>query len=227
MNAARTALVLSELLVLVAIILSGGCSKSTNGLTGTREHDPNGALECFLATWRGPDVETEQRTRCALSKWQNGVTDHEPILLCASATRSSKTYSATLSLMAYDEDKDLLGIVVEEERSDANGVSLSEDYPVYAHLRQLDTVDTRSIGIHLRGKEDRKDEARWEEYVRNKEIEETALKRSARYYMDTMPPVYITVPETNGVAVWIRLYDGAGNQSARVKILHGKNGVKH
>lgn len=45
----------------------------------------------------------------------------------------------------------------------------------------------------------------------NKEIEETSLKRNARSYRDTMPPVYITVPEPNGVAVWIRPYDGAGN----------------
>lgn len=222
MNAARTVLVLSELLVLVAIILSGGCRNSTNAPTGTREHDPNGALESFLATWRGPDVETEQRTRLALSKWQNGVIDREPILLCASAVKSSKTQSVTLSLTAYDEDKDLLGIVVEEERSDANGVSLSEKYPVYVHLRQLDTADARSIGIHLRGKGERKDESRWKEYVCNKEIEETSLKRNARSYRDTMPPVYITVPEPNGVAVWIRLYDGAGNQSTRVKILHGR-----
>lgn len=219
MNAGRTASVLSTLCVLVPVALSCGCSKPDNVATGKIEQDPNRALECFLATWRGPDIETEQRTRLALSRWQNGVIDHEPILLYASASRSSRAYSATLSLMAYDEDKDLLGIVVEEEPSDANGAPLSEYYPVYAHLRQLDTADTRSIGIHLRGKGDRKDEARWEEYVRSKEIEETALKRNARYYMDSMPPVYITVPEPNGVAVWIRLYDGAGNQSARVRII--------
>lgn len=219
MNAGRTASVPWELLVLVAVMLSCGCSKSENAPTGTIEHDPNKALECFLATWRGPDVETEQRTRLALSKWQNGVIDPEPILLSVSARKSSKTHSVTLSLIAYDEDKDLLGIVVEEERSDANGAPLSEYYPVYAHFRQMDTADTRSIGIQLRGKGDRKDEARWEEYVRSEEIEETSLKRNARHYMDTMPPVYITVPEPNGVAAWIRLYDGAGNQSARVRII--------
>jgi len=185
----------------------------------TPEQDPNAYVAEELANfsnWRVPDSTAEQRVQLALSKWQNGVLDREPILLAAILTKAQGASLPEIALFAFDEDKDLLGIGVMRYK---DGTELSEEYPVYVHARPHRIVDSCIIPVYVRDKGQQKDEARWEEYVRGDWIDEWSLRHTGgRYYLDTMAPVYVSLPDPNKVDVLIYLYDRGGNKSPPVEL---------
>lgn len=57
-----------------------------------------------------------QHVELALSKWQNRTVDSEPIVLDAAVVKSS------LVLAMFDEDKDIIGFGIKEEKIDVNGL---------------------------------------------------------------------------------------------------------
>jgi hypothetical protein len=147
MNTSRLDCALARVLLLIVAVSGCEHDKANDSAAEAAGHDANEGTASFLATWRGPDAATEQRTRYALSKWQNGVVDHEPILLSTALIRPSKIRPAEISLASFDEDKDLFGFGVKENYTD--GTERLEEYPVYAHLRQLGVVDMRESGDTL------------------------------------------------------------------------------
>jgi hypothetical protein len=210
-------------MILLTAIATSGCrqGRTADSGTGFSQQDPNALIAAFLGTWRGPDSAADQRARLALSKWQNGVIDHELILLTATLARASKERPLVVTLVAFDEDKDLLGFGAVEKCKD--GTERSEEYPVYVHLKQLGVIDTRAISVQVRDKSQQKDESRWEEYIRGKKIDEWSLKHVHNYYTDTMPSVYVSLPDPNSVDVLIYLYDRGGNRSPPVELINHLN----
>jgi hypothetical protein len=207
-------------LVLLPVIAVSGCKQGRTNSSGhgPAGRDPNAGVATFLATWCGPDTATEQRTRLALSKWQNGILDHEPILLTTTLSKPSRARPSDMILVAFDEDKDLLGFGVLEKYSD--GTQRSEEYPVYVHLQQMGVIDTRAVPVQIRDKGQQKDESRWEEYVRGEKIDKWSLKHVHNYYSDTIPAVNVSIPDPNRVDVFIYLYDRAGNKSPLVELIN-------
>jgi hypothetical protein len=186
----------------------------------TPEQDPNAYVTEELANftnWSVPDSAAKQRAQLALSQWQNGVLDREPILLAAILTKAQGASMPEIVLFAFDEDKDLLGIGVIERQKD--GAEYAEEYPVYVHARPSRVIDTRPVPVYLRNKGQQKDESRWEEYVRGDKIDEWSIRHVDRYYQDTMPPVYVSLPDPNKVDVLVYLYDRGGNKSPPVEVV--------
>jgi hypothetical protein len=193
------------LIVLLSATAILGCMPAN-----TPEQDPNAYVAMNLTNWRAPDSGAKQRVQLALSKWQNGVLDREPILLAQGAPVPD------LALFAFDEDKDLLGIGVIERYKD--GVERSEEYPVYVHARPFRVMDKRPVPVHLRDKGQQKDESLWEEYIRGDKIDKWSMRHVDGYYQDTMPPVYVSLPDPNNVDVRMYLYDRHGSKSAPVEL---------
>jgi hypothetical protein len=214
MRALATAFAIS--IVLFSAIAIFGCRA-----VKTPEQDPNAYVAVDLTNWRVPDKAAEQRVQLALSKWQNGVIDREPILLTAILTKAQGARVPEVVLIAYDEDKDLLGIGVMERHKD--GTERSEEYPVYVHARPSRVRDGRWVPVYLRDEGQQKEKSRWEEYVRGDRIDEWSLRHVDRYYQDTMPRVYVSLPDPNKVDILVYLYDRRGNKSSLVELTNRLN----
>lgn len=176
----------------------------------------------------GDRVNMRQRAQLAMSKWQDGVTDPEPFLIdvammIASVEDGERMH---LVLVVYDEDADYIGCVVEEEYVDSNGVmtTLVEKYPVYTHLDRS-VVCFIFVPVLLRDKNQRKPEEQWQKYVSTplQQLRKEYMKRLKKTYWswhDTLPPVWVSIPEPNKVYVRLRAYDRAGHQSEQINLVY-------
>ena len=222
MNVMKRLVVKILLLVSIPIILVLGCRRRKSHI------DP---VMHFLQEMinRSDEPDIDQRLRLAISKWQNGVVDPEPILIRGiigdTAIRGEEIMF--LTLITFDEDVDLVGFVIEEEHMDSNGNStmLMEKYPVLTHISDLGVVMWKGIPVLVRDKSQRKPDDQWQKYVSTplQQLEEEYMRRTKKIYWswrDTLPPVWVSVPEPNRVDVWIRVYDRAGHLSERVALVH-------
>jgi hypothetical protein len=181
-------------------------------------------------------VGAEQRARLAISKWQNGVLDPEPILIDAilgTCRFLGGVERACLILTTFDEDQDLAGFTTEEEQVDPNGVrrTLVEKYPVFAHYSNGTTdqgVNGRwVIPVRVREGKERKPEQHWREYLAtsHQRLRDEYTKRlradfagtyHAGFWKDTLPPIYVSAPEGDRLDVRLCLYDRGGHLSDHV-----------
>lgn len=204
-------------IVLFSIIATLGCRPGH-----TAQEDPNADVVAELTNFRVPDSAADQRRQLALSKWKNGVIDREPILLAAILSRTVGARAPRVGVFAYDEDKDLLGLGVVERYKD--GTERSEEYPVYVHADSPRIVRPGIIPVNLRDKGQQKDESLWEEYVRGDKIDKWSMGHTGgKYYLDTLPPVYVSLPDPNKVDVFVYLYDRRGNKSSLVELTNRLN----
>jgi hypothetical protein len=160
-----------------------------------------------------PDIE--QRCVLCLSKWQNRTLDPEPILVTAplvrTATESGRWY---LSLEAFDEDKDTVGVGIREEYTDVNGLKtgLTEEYAAFVHQMMSEVMRLLICPVQIRDADQRKDAQRWDQYVKGEGIH-ASRPLSAVRWRETLPPVWVSVPEPNRVDVYVYVYDQAGHKS--------------
>jgi len=132
-----------------------------------------------------------------------------------------------LMLVTYDENADLVGIVIEEERADSNGVrtTILEEYPVFTHLSDLGVVGFKFIPVLVRDKNQRKPEDQWQKYVSitRQQLQDEYMKRlKIKYWSwrDTLPQVWVSIPEPNKVDVRLRAYDRAGHLSEGISLVY-------
>ena len=203
----------------VSILLLVAISTLSCRSESTAQEDPNADVVARLTNFRAPDNAADQRAQLALSKWRNGVVDREPILLTVILTRAVGRRVPDAVVFAYDEDKDLLGLGVMERYKD--GTERSEEYSVYVHADPTRIVCNGSIPVYLRDEGQQKDESRWEEYVRGDKIDKWSMGHTGgKYYRDTLPPVYVSLPDPNKVDVLMYLYDRQGNKSTPIELIN-------
>lgn len=176
----------------------------------------------------GDRVNMRQRAQLSMSKWKDGVTDPEPFLIDVAMKGADVEDGERMSLMLviYDEDADYIGCVVEEEYVDSNGVTttLVEKYPVFTHLDR-GVVRFSFVPVLLRDKNQRKPEEQWQKYVSTplQQLRKEYMKRLKKTYWswhDTLPPVWVSIPEPNKVYVRLRAYDRAGHQSEQINLVY-------
>jgi len=177
----------------------------------------------------GNRVEVQQRARLAISKWQNGVADPEPILIDMALTKSRVEDGERMFIMlvTFDEDADLIGFVIEEEHVDSNGIrtTILEKYPVFTHLDNSGVVRFIFVPVLVRDENQRKPEDQWQKYVSTprQQLREEYMRRLKKKYWswrDTLPPVCISVPEPNKLDVRLCVYDRTGHLSEQVSLVH-------
>jgi hypothetical protein len=162
----------------------------------------------------------EKRVNAALAKLKEATPDSRPVLISASCR-----YGMVLNIWALDMGRDLLGLRVREEFTDASGKTASreEDYPAfvdprYSFLRSV--LQTYAFPVLVRDNDQHKEEADWQDYVRKAHDESAAMRREKRgpttKTIPPMPAIWISRP--NGVRVFISVYDAAEYESESVRL---------
>jgi hypothetical protein len=154
-----------------------------------------------------------------------------------------------LTLSVYDEDMDLIRFLVREESRDPNGTVhiLEEEYPALVHYPNLSIVSTYGIPVSIRNNNQRKDEKHWKDYVSMnfdnlkeqviKHHERVALPPSSeeaivypsemmefwdkiqKQWQESLPSIWMSMPEPNKTNIWIQVYDKAGHKSNIVNLI--------
>jgi hypothetical protein len=206
-----------------SIFLAAGCERRDSDARVTQEGSSDSVGQFLMrSVQQAPDGSVWKKyAALALEKWQNGVLDPEPILLGAQLSKSSKDQRPYLAVLTYDEDEDLAGIGVEEQRSDANDLTTEavvEEYPIVAHLNQPDVTRFLRVPVHIRDSGQRKDPNAWDQYVAHPLDYRTGTERIERWRQD-LPPIWISAPKPHTVNVRIYIYDRAGHRSDAVEVL--------
>ena len=161
----------------------------------------------------------EQRYELAISKWKNRTVDREPILIDAGLGKSI-VLPVLVGLITFDEDMDVFGIGINEECADVNGIktTLTEEYPAFVHRMKPEMLDLRLFPVQIRDAGQRKNTQRWDEYVKGEGIDVNDV-RVLICWRETLPPVWVSIPEPNTVDVYVYIYDQAGHKSNPIKLL--------
>lgn len=165
----------------------------------------------------GLPPEVRNRASQAISKWQNGVADSEPVLINAVLSTSEGSEEVALSLTIFDEDKDVIGFGIKEQHKRGNNhVEIIEEiYPAYIHYPLYRVANVWLVEpVCIRTENQRKNEDLWQKYVGGSG--EIVSLMGVKYY--DFPPVWVSVPEPDKIDVWIWVYDKAGHKSEAVKL---------
>jgi len=172
---------------------------------------------------QGFDVE-EKRAELALSKWQNGRLDREPILLWAELVKPIGMEAKDLAFFTFDEDKDIVGFGIVEEYVDANGLrtTLTEEYETTEKgpYPPDDSVPAFIFPVQIRDAGQRKDVQKWNEYLEAKSNDVKAGRElpPVGKAWHVMPPIWISIPEPNHVYVYVYVYDRQGHKAERIRV---------
>ncbi len=204
-------LVQALLVVVIMVLAISGCKRDdvVSGLKHIKEK--------AKVKGRGAD---EKRVEVALSKWQNRTVDPEPILITAVMNKPTGYEDMYIGMFTFDEDMDVLGLGINEEYTDVNGIktTVTEEYPVFVHRMKPEVVDLRLFPVQIRYAGQRKNEKRWDEYIKGEGIDVNDVRR-LKYWRETLPPVWVSNPEPNKVNVFVYIYDQAGHKSEPIKLL--------
>jgi len=163
--------------------------------------------------------EVRNRADFAVSQWENGVLDPQPIIIYASLTKAEGYDEIHFLLGIFDEDKDILGLGISEQYAHSNDQQqeIVETYAVFAHARFVDVMDLYRIPFKVRENADTKNDQLWQEYV-DSDYEQLLQERNG--WRASIPPVYISIPHPQDVRVSVWVYDKAGNKSDLVELLN-------
>lgn len=178
------------------------------------------------------EKDVKRRAELALSEWRNGMHDPKPILIFAALNKKSDNNTINMTLSIFDEDGDVIGFIVKEDYYDINNTvsTLEERYPVYFHCIPMAIADLHWLKVSIRTNHQRKDEAVWKNYTNwdyKKDLDEYLKKNDElgtpklpeEFWGETLPAVWVSLPEPNKVFVSISLYDQEGNESEPVKLI--------
>lgn len=188
------------------------CSLGSTLFCGCRKSSPEidfaiGACRHMLK--QGLPLQSKERAKQTLSKWENGFVDPKPVLIDALLITPKGEKKPVLLLAISDEDQDLLGIGIRERYLEPNGSAgdiIEETYPVYSS-DPPPVVSHQIVPITIRTTAQRKDRELWKQYVEAGGLSEEGL-----------PPLWVSVPDPNRVDVWVWLYDRQGHKSEPVQL---------
>jgi len=159
------------------------------------------------------DNDVKNNAKIAISEYENQKLDLEPVQIFARFSRPiGRNYH--ISLLFYHEASDLLGIGINEKYIDSRGIvnTLNEEYPVFIFIRPSKGATPWMIPIKIRDSDQLKPEAEWEEYITGENIDMNRIQ-FPEYWSETLPNVWVSIPEPNKVEVEMYIYDKEGNKS--------------
>jgi hypothetical protein len=196
-------------LILIILALTTNCDKSAIRKEEEKEIREASIIFCkrFLVH---PELPERVRflARLVIQERENNSLDPEPILIRALLARPDRMEIITLALAVSDEDGDLAGIGVREQRIGSSGKSIiiEEEYPVFGY-QSLRIATFQIITVAIRKDNERKNEELWQKY-----LDTGVWKR------DAIPPVWVSVPVPGKTDVEVWLYDNAGHKSEAISL---------
>ena len=186
--------------------------------------------------------DAKERITSAINKYKNDIVDPIPILIRVVGKIGSEEHKLYLAI--FDEDEDLLGFVIREESKDPNGIVtiLEDDYPIFAHDPGVCVASAYGgFEIFARKDEQRKDEKAWEDYLNmdfDAKVSQLELTSSSKNWYEyevekydriyrllesLQPAIFISMPNSDKLKVWIYVYDRAGNKSNTIELSWEEN----
>jgi hypothetical protein len=202
-----------------------GCGKDP-----AREIEIKELQQLSQRAWVPPDAK--ERIHSVLEVYQDHIRSPQPILIMATLIKSEGRERHELGLLAFDQHKDLAGFVVRETSHDPNGavIVLEERYPIFAHYPLTVSYHCHLVPVLVRDDHQRKDEKQWAEYLAidwDRLVKARVRDRSSPTFWDslwgvwndTLPPVWISLPEQGRIEVSVWVFDRAGRESNVVNLL--------
>lgn len=188
--------------ILVALV---GCKRRVLDKKDVWKESTKNACKSILY-----DPDCSQKSKdCAnkvLEEMSNKVIDPAPIL-CHTSYRIDKKGKTHLCLTMFDEESDILGIIVRETDTN-NNVVIEEQYPVFCGENIGHYV---SLSFQEKKSGNKKDPLAWDSFLSDPNVINGSMNVYER--INKRPPVYISIPEKDKVQVEIAVYDKKGNQS--------------
>jgi hypothetical protein len=159
---------------------------------------------------------SEVRNKILLAKnlYLNKQDDPVPLFIYASIDKPKEKDNYDIVFLYYDEDKDLLGIGIQEKWFDENGnvvKEIEDTFPTFLSCEIMEPLAFCIQGVALRDSLKIDYKQMWEEYQK-KDIPKTTT------WQETLtPPVVVSLPEKNK-EIYIWLYDSKGNTSEKLKL---------
>ena len=172
-------------------------------------------------------VNVQERVEQALLQWRNNELDREPMLLFAilgdAGTDTPRIMPLTLCI--FDEDSNVAGFGVREQNFDSKEKMhvVDEEYPVRAHLSELDGDDSGivmelTVGVHVRDNDQRKDQVEWDAFAAGKEDIASGLG-NVNDWESSLPPIWVSLPRPEKQNVLIYVIDRDGNKSSAIPLM--------
>lgn len=169
--------------------------------------------------------DVKNNVKMALSQIKNNKKDHKPVLIYAILMLGGKDNTRPLELLIYDEDADILGIGINENNINSNGIqtNLNEEYSVFTYRNFPQGTIFPLVPVHIRNSFQIKSEQKWKNYTAGKAIEMDKFRDKSNlwdyeYYKNTLPEVWVSLPKSKKTEVEVYVYDKAGNKSNSVKL---------
>lgn len=165
-------------------------------------------------------------SKSALTRLHDGVQDHVPFLISVDLGCTDDN-QPMLFLTCLNEGRNLRGIRIREERMGLNSetTALEERYPLYIAWPETDVLAVHMFHVELRDAGQQKDEDAWKDYailaledlvrkfIYNGPVNEVIKIPPSESVDRKMPPIRISLPETNRVRVSVSVYDREGHES--------------
>jgi len=152
------------------------------------------------------DIEGEEKDRLldAISKWDNNKIERVPILIYAWLFKKENTNEYCVAILFSDEDADVAGIGIREEKLSDGSQAIEERYPIFIKGSPR-PVDRVFLPIHFRINNQQKDELEWDKFI----CDPFNIK---------MPPIWISIPDERDIKVEIFIYDNNNNISKTINV---------
>ena len=157
---------------------------------------------------------SERKKRVAkevLLNRENSTIEREPVLISTSLLISAGKHKNFLAFGVSDEDGDLVGVSIREQRprSDMGPLVVEEEYPLFMGLPSK-AANSYVFPVRIRQGNERKNESSWRSYVQS--------GGSGGKSLEHMPPVWVSVPESGKIDIEVWLYDAAGHKTERLSL---------
>jgi hypothetical protein len=149
---------------------------------------------------------TKRLAKEVLLNRENSTIEAEPVLISAHLVISAGKYRNLLAIGVSDEDGDLVGVSIREQRprSLESPLVVEEEYPLFVGVPSK-AANTYVFPVRIRQGNERKDESNWQTYV-----------DGGGGSPEHMPPVWVSVPELGKIDIEVWLYDAAGHKTERL-----------
>lgn len=180
-----------------------GCKKSSFLEPEELDHRRSVRFCARLLADPNASERTKRIVKDILLNRVNSTVEREPVLIFTCQVISAGKSRNFLTFGVSDEDGDLVGVSIREQRprSDMGPLVIEEEYPLFMGVPSK-AANTYAFPVRIRQGNERKDESSWQTYIER-----------GGGSLEDMPPVWISVPESGKIDLEIRLYDAAGHKT--------------
>jgi len=210
----RSKSLVTRQVVFLLVLLSfqaGGCKKSSPLEPEELNHRISVRFCARLMAHPDASERIKRLAKEVLLNRENSTIEREPVLISTSLLISAGEHKNFLTIGVSDEDGDLVGVSIREQRprSGMDPLVVEEEYPLFMGVPSK-AANSYVFPVRIRQGNERKDESSWQTYIER--------GGWSSEYLEDMPPVWVSVPESGKIDLEVLLYDAAGHKTERLSV---------